>query len=436
MSRRQLRTAAWYGDEPLLVDFPDTWDVTAHWPGTPPPLRDEQIVQALDQPVAQPPIREIALGKSRPLIIVDDLTRPTPAARVFPFLLEELARAGIRQTDVSVLMATGSHGAPRPDAMAKKIGPEAAATCRVVIHDCDRGLAKAGHTSFGTEVLVNREVLASDLLIGIGGVFPQHSVGFGGGSKLAIGVLGKRSIANLHHGHESMTGSYNVENQFRRELDEVAKLIGLRTTINIHVDYNREVVRMVSGDHDQYYREAVEFAKLAYRAPLPDGADVVISNAYPIDVSLTFMRSKGIIPLLHAQSSASRILVASCPEGVGTHRLFPFIGRGPFSEKLRVARNIASRPQELPRKLGKRLSRRAGEMTKHRMINLYLVGGREDRVPSKIPGMTAVYSWPEVLRRIQQEQGAARRLVVALYPCAPLHVLDLDRSSNVAAEKV
>ena len=54
-------------------------------------------------------------------------------------------------------------------------------------------------------------------------------------------------------------------------------------------------------------------------------ADVVISAAYPIDVSLTFMRSKGIIPLLHAAPGASRVLVAACPEGVGHHGLFPFV---------------------------------------------------------------------------------------------------------------
>jgi nickel-dependent lactate racemase len=68
------------------------------------------------------------------------------------------------------------------------------------------GLVDLGRTWFGTPVLVNR-----------GGRpatwyrhrrrLPQHSTGFGGGSKLTIGVLGKRSIVALHYRHPSRAGS-------------------------------------------------------------------------------------------------------------------------------------------------------------------------------------------------------------------------------------
>jgi nickel-dependent lactate racemase len=52
-------------------------------------------------------------------------------------------------------------------------------------------------------VLVNRHVAAADYVIGIGGVYPQNSTGFGGGAKLALGVLGRRSIVNLHYGYKA-----------------------------------------------------------------------------------------------------------------------------------------------------------------------------------------------------------------------------------------
>ena len=107
-SARQLRTGAWYGDQPLSLDFPDKWDVTFLWPRTPPPLTDQQIVDILDRPVGQPPIRQICRGKSRPLVIVDDLNRPTPAARVIPFLLSSFRDAGIPLGDVKILMAPGT----------------------------------------------------------------------------------------------------------------------------------------------------------------------------------------------------------------------------------------------------------------------------------------------------------------------------------------
>jgi lactate racemase len=312
-----LRTAAWYGDRPLPLELPAGWRVTTLRPSTPPPLDDHQIALALERPVGQPPLRELARGRSRPLVIVDDPTRPTPAGRVLPVVLRHLAEAGIPAGAVRVLVATGTHGPPRPEALAAKVGPEAAAACRLLVHDHTRGLARVGRTSFGTPVLVNREVLASDLVIGVGGIYPQHSTGFGGGAKLALGVLGKRSIVALHYRHPSMDGSYEVGNDFRRDLDQVAAMVGLHTSVSVHVDADRRPVRVVCGDHRRSYPETVAFSQRAYRAPGPGSADVVIANAYPIDVSLTFMRSKGITPLLLAKPGASRVLVSACSEGGG-----------------------------------------------------------------------------------------------------------------------
>jgi nickel-dependent lactate racemase len=95
MTVHRLPINAWYGDQTVDVQFPDDWNVIAHWPRTPRPLDDGDVLQAVRRPCGQPPIRELARGRSRPVIIVDDCTRPTPAARVLPYLLEELQAAGI-----------------------------------------------------------------------------------------------------------------------------------------------------------------------------------------------------------------------------------------------------------------------------------------------------------------------------------------------------
>ncbi|MDB5067936.1 MAG: hypothetical protein JWM18_4370, partial [Chloroflexi bacterium] len=69
--------AAWYGDALLELPHPPGWTVETHLPSTPPPLAHDDLVRALEHPVGQAPIRELAAGRRRPLIIVDDLTRPT-----------------------------------------------------------------------------------------------------------------------------------------------------------------------------------------------------------------------------------------------------------------------------------------------------------------------------------------------------------------------
>jgi lactate racemase len=429
MTAVELRTACWYGDRPLRLDLPSGWRVTTHWPSTPRPLGDEEIAMALERPWGQPPIRELARGRSRPLIIVDDPTRPTPVGRVLPVVLRQLAEAGVPTDQVRILVATGMHGPPRPQALAGKVGPDAAA-CRLLLHDPGDGLVRAGRTSFGTPVLVNREVLASDLVIGIGGIYPQHSTGFGGGSKLAIGVLGKRAVVALHYGHPSMEGSHEVDNDFRRDLDEIAAMIGLRTSVSVLLDAERRPVRVISGDHRSYWRAAVASVLAAYAAPPPTNADVVIANAYPIDVSLTFARSKGVAPLVLARPGASRVLVSACSEGAGHHGLFPFIGASRLQGPLHLARTVWARPGAVPAKAAGRLRAKladgrggAAAPSMARPIWLHVPGPIGADLPGDLPGMRSLGSWSEVLARIDAEQGHRPGLEVAVYPCAPLQVL-------------
>jgi nickel-dependent lactate racemase len=443
-----LRTGAWYGDRALELDLPDSWQVSTFWPRTPPPLSESELAAAFETPVGQPPIRELARGKRRPVIIVDDLTRPTPAHRVMPLILKQLSEAGIDAAQVTVVMGGGTHRPATLDQMVLKVGA-AARGCRLRIHDPTADVVRVGRTSFGSPVFVHREVAASDLLIGIGGIYPQHSVGFGGGSKLLLGVLGKRSIVSLHYGHGSVAGTYDVDNDFRRDLDEMARVAGLETIITLHVDADRQVVRAVTGDHHAYYRDGVAFSRTAYRAPAPGGADVVIVNAYPADVSLTFTRSKGMAPLHMAQRGASRILISACTEGLGFHGLFPFMNGPRFEKQIHVLRRLSViRPTSVPRKLARRalrtatsagqvLARRKENVAKpsarqaiespqqsRRQIWLHRPGQHPAALPTSIPGMVAIDSWTSVLRTIEREQGD-RRLSVAVYPCAPLHCLDI-----------
>lgn len=193
----RFRTAARYGDRELVLETPFDWHVETHWPCTPRPMRPEELAAALERPVGQPPLRVLARGKRRPVIVCDDVTRPTPANLMVPLLLRHLHDAGIASEDVTIVVGGGAHRPARADQLLRKVGREAVG-CRLVAHDCSRDLVRIGRTSFGTPVMLNRLVAGSDLLVGVGGVYPQHSVGFGAGSKLVLGVLGRRLIVALH----------------------------------------------------------------------------------------------------------------------------------------------------------------------------------------------------------------------------------------------
>jgi lactate racemase len=437
-----LRTAAWYGDQTLALKFPDNWEVKTMWPRTPPPLTDKEIIAALERPIGQPTIRESCRGKSRVLVIVDDLNRPTPAARIIPYVLRHFQDAGIPTRQVRILMAGGSHGAPGPDGMVKKVGPEAASCCRLLLHDPKRNTVKAGRTSYGTPVLVNQEVLASDFIVGIGGLYPNNTAGYGGGSKLALGVLDLRSISYLHHRHPSVGwASSQTDGDFRKDLSEVARMIGLTTSIAVHVSANREVVRLRCGDSHLFYPEEVAFAREAFRAPLPHDADVVVSNAYPNDLSFTFLWMKGLIPLRNCNPKASRIAIASCSEGLGFHGVYPVLNVPRFHEKVDMLKRISvTGYREIARKIARRVRRAATqdrrqdpqaqtqkEFTSSMPENpiwLYCPSSHANELPSSFRDMRVSKSWSEILREVEREQGSRGNINVSVYPCAPIQVLE------------
>ena len=432
-SEESIRTAAWYGDHLVRLEFPAEWDVTVLRPHTPPPITDAQVLEALEHPIGQPPLRELCRGKSRPLILVDDLNRPTPASIVIPSVLRQFQEAGIPAAQVRILVASGTHRAPERDAILKKVGPSS--PCQLLVHNTTQNLVRMGTTSFGTPILVNKEVAASDFVMGIGGVYPNNMAGFGGGSKLALGVLGFRSIAHLHYRHKTAGwGSGKIECDFRRDLDEIAALIGLRTIISLCVNADREAVHVTSGDPIRYHREEVAFAIRTFYVPPPRDADVVISNAYPNDVSLTFVHMKGTSPLRQCPAGVSRIAIASCSEGVGYHGIFPLAAASRFTRYRRLVRRIlAWGPREIPRSIKTEIldplrakwpgywQRQTPRFSAaQNPIWVYQPDGPVKGLPSQVYGYQIRRSWSDILEAVRREHAGKKGLRVLIYACAPL----------------
>lgn len=446
MKTVEVRTGIWGEDKLIKLEFPDGWDVVAYWPNTPAPLSDEQIEKIIENPQGQRPLRELAKGKQRPCIVVDDLSRPTPTYRILPILLSHFADAGIPARDVRIVVGTGTHGHQDQEGLRNKLGDQAMDQCEVIVHSDLKNVKKIGKTSFGTPVFVDRDVLACDLIIGVGGVYPQHTTGFGGGGKLALGILGRRSIMGLHYTHPAVGGNYVIDNDFRKDVTEMARMIGINTIYTLHVNALMDVVSLMAGDHYTYYPEAAAFSHDRFLAPtVEDDVDVVIANAFPLDISFTFMR-KSYKPLVAAPRSAMKIMIASAYEGIGHHGLFQHV-KPPRTLRLRLLyRKLATMGiKRIVVKVFQRINRR---LLKNRVSQVTTVGSetkQQDEAVKAIPNntdhlwvyrttindaklpdinsMTVMTSWKEILDEIVKERGEDK-LKVRIYPCAPLQTLD------------
>jgi len=296
-------------------------------PHTFPSPKDEKdiIKESLAHPIASPQIREIARGKKRVLILVDDYTRTTPGDKILPLILDELKGAGVKDKDISLLIAQGTHRRMTHEEKENKVGSDILGRFAVLDHEWeeDKALEHLGSTPSGTEIWINRIVLEADLVIGLGHIVPHRIAGFSGGGKIIQpGVCGEKTTGQTHWLATSYDGRKilgQAENPVRGEIDTIATKAGLALIVNAIQDTGGKIVAVVSGDPVKAHREGCEITRQVYGVRIPQAADIVIADSYPADVDL-WQGSKGIFAAeMAVKDGGVIILVSPCPEGVAAH---------------------------------------------------------------------------------------------------------------------
>jgi lactate racemase len=298
---------------------------------------DEEFSRALSHPIGASPIAPNGSGRAgrdlrgkRIVVVVDDLTRPTPAHLLLPRLLRELERAGGELSSMLLLTALGVHRPMSEDELRKKVGAETLGGLRWENHDPRdmSRLAALGTTQAGTRVFVNRRLVEADLIISVGSIEPHVLAGFGGGLKnLVPGCAGVETIGANHlcgsTGRElAQIGADPDANPLRRDLEEAALLIPVEVfLINAVLNPSKEIVRLFAGDARLAHREGIRLAREIYSAPVPEPADVVITDSSPMDADLR-QGAKCIGNTLAAAKEKGLILAfLRCSEGVGDFRI-------------------------------------------------------------------------------------------------------------------
>lgn len=405
----ELRWGAWFGDRNLRVRLPAGWQVTMHRPSGGADLGEAGFRTALANPIESAPLRDLARGRKDAVIVVDDLSRPTPAERLLPLIVEELVAGGIPTERIRIIMGVAAHHPMLRDDIIRKLGRKIADSFPVSNHNVFEGNEYVGETSAGTPVHINRDFLRADLKLCVGSILPHGGPGFGGGAKLVLpGVAGIETIYQNHRpdnlkerGVDRLEG--NVQ---RADMEEAAGMAGLDFIVNTVVNPQREVVGLFCGHYVAAHRAGCEVARTVYRTPVPEEVDVAILSCYPKDSecyqfpnALNVLRSS---PKPVLRRGGTMVVASAASQGMGEHFL-----HGPGFRLPPAGTGEGARPAPTPIPGTTRLLFSANVTP----WDVQRWGGDPDSL---------YRAWPELVRRLRDQHGSHARC--AVFPCAAMQL--------------
>lgn len=305
-----------------------------------PPKPVEALVEeALDQPIGSPTLETLASPSTRVLILVDDITRQTPAWAILPAVLRRLANRGCPRSNIRILIAAGTHALMSPQEVEKKLGPRIPREYSVTIHHWknEESLIRIGVTADDTPIRVNRMLSEADLVIGVGQIVPHRVMGFTGGATIVQPGVSGREVTGYTHWLSALCSGREIlgiaENPVRQEVERIARLAGLRFIVNVVMDAHHRVIRVVAGDPVAAHRAGADFALSIYGITQPELADIVVTESYPADYDL-WQAAKGIYSAeLAVREGGVVIVITPCPHGVSAeHPEVEQLGYHTFAE--------------------------------------------------------------------------------------------------------
>jgi lactate racemase len=275
-----------YGNNYINFKLPEDCIINELYPKEIEPIADvkQELFSLLDKPSGSKAFNDVFHDGDKVVIIVSDITRLWIGTKKFlPFIVERLNNIGIKDENISILVATGTHRGQSLEELKKIVGEEIYLRIDIVVHDCDKDLVYVGTTSYGTKVEVNKLVT---------------------------------------------------------ERIEAANYIKPDFLINSIVDPNGNIIRFTAGDWLKAWQEGCSLCDDKFGVPINEKANFVIASCggYPKDISLY----QGVKALFNASLAAKPggtiLFLAECRDGAGADEFFSWIEplkKGILDEALR-----------------------------------------------------------------------------------------------------
>ncbi len=329
MPRTSVR---WTDNEQLSLDLPQHWQILGRYVAqTTTGIEDVRVhlEQMLEEPTGRCAFSKFLAGAEKVALVIDDLTRPTPAGELLGPVVAALEKAGISDEQVTGVVATGLHPPMSREQLLGKIGTELASRFKWVQNDCrelDRYVyvgtvpkaawlrrkiwAPGGtRTTRGLDVYLLKEVAEADLIVLFGSVSPHLQAGFGGGFKLVVpGCSHSRTIGRLHkiglnEQVARLIGQHPAENRMRRAVEQAGQFLGSKMfSVNALLDSSGRVCRLGLGEPQEVQKQLSLACEQMCGLAVDGRADVAIVSAFPRDYDLL----QGLKCLVNTQMAARK----------------------------------------------------------------------------------------------------------------------------------
>lgn len=310
----------------------------------------DAIRDAVRSPIGSPPLRESVAPGNTVAILTPDISRVAHSDLYLPIIVEELTAAGVREHDITIIFARGTHR-PNTSEEQQRLTGELWGRVRAVDHDCTApDSVRIGITSRGTPVEINPIAATADRVIATGAIVYHYFAGFGGGRKTVLPGVASFDTVQANHRwslHPAAGSGLNPlasagalrGNPVHEDMEEAAAMLGPAFLLNVVVNDRRELAGVFAGHWQDAHAAGVRFVEGAYRVNLRERADLVITSpgGYPKDINF-YQAYKAVAHASWAvRPGGAILLVAECRDGMGGH--------GDFAEWLRLGSSAAMEAQ-------------------------------------------------------------------------------------------
>lgn len=288
-------------------------------------LSESEIVKkALENPIESETLEELVKDKKDVVIITSDHTRPVPSRITLPIILNKIRNSN-PDIDIKIIISTGCHRPSTREELIYKMGEEIVDKENIIMHfaNDEESMVKVGKLPSGGDLIVNKAIMETDLLIAEGFIEPHFFAGFSGGRKSVLpGVASVKTIM-YNHCSEFIDSPYartgNLKNNpIHEDMLQAAKSVNLAFILNVAIDKDKKVIGAFAGNLEKAHEAGCEFVTKLSKVDSVD-ADIVVSTngGYPLDQNI-YQTVKGMTAAeATCKENGVIIMVSACNDGHG-----------------------------------------------------------------------------------------------------------------------